>query len=87
MPGVRHRRDPYYHFKELEQYRKKHRVLFKNEFPELEETKDLPRGEVRLAAEVALFLLNSQLVPKAELQAFNKARVKTFQTLNILAKG
>lgn len=69
-------RDPYLLTQDLARYRK----LQPHLFPTLETTPDLPRGEIRLAAEVALAAFHGNIIPES-------ARIKAFETLSVLAKG
>jgi hypothetical protein len=78
------KRDPFLVERDLERYRKRYQTHL---FPSLENTPDLRRGEIRLAAEVATLVILGVFIPPDQLKAFEAARLKAYETLRILAKG
>jgi hypothetical protein len=75
--ALHHRRDPALLERDLVRIRE---GRLRHLFPRLERTPDLNRGEMRLAAEVALAEMAADAVPAAALQ-------RAVETLTVLAKG
>lgn len=56
-------------------------------YPTLENTPDINRYEMRLAAEVAITAIRGSRIDPSQAQAFEAARHRAFEILDVLAKG
>lgn len=83
MPGRHHARDAYGCEQRLDEHRRRH----PKDFPQPEALPTPRRGEIRLAAEVAIIALQGILIPRDQVKAFTIARSMTLNILGIVAKN
>lgn len=81
------KRDPYLVERDLDRYRKRNHNHFAHLFPALENTPDINRYQMRLAAEVATTVIRGNRIDPDQAQAFEAARHRAFEILGVLAKG